>query len=174
MAAVKIGGRTYDVEIHGNVVLVDGIEFPVTVKDDGEYLTVTAGGAPYRVQLPPDGERASGLAVQVDYRPFTFEYEGSLGGPSPATATARSAPGSTGGRRSGPAARGAITAAIAGKVTKVLVKAGDEVSAGDILLLLEAMKMENEIKAAAAGTVKDVPVAEGQRVSEGETLVVVD
>ncbi|MFQ5382693.1 MAG: acetyl-CoA carboxylase biotin carboxyl carrier protein subunit [Dehalococcoidia bacterium] len=172
MAEVRIGGRSYDVEIHGDIVVVDGHEFPVTVKDDGEHLTVTAGAAPYRVQLPPEEERASGMTVHVDYRPFTFEYEGSPGGRSPAPA--RTAPAAAGAKPAGPAAKGAITAAIAGRVTRVLVKEGDTVEAGDLLLLLEAMKMENEIKAAAAGTVKEVPVAEGQRVTEGETLVVVD
>ena len=54
------------------------------------------------------------------------------------------------------------------------VKVGDTVAKGDVLLLLEAMKMENEIKAPTSGIVKDIPVAEGARVSEGQVLAVIE
>ncbi|MCK9517763.1 MAG: biotin/lipoyl-binding protein, partial [Dehalococcoidia bacterium] len=67
-----------------------------------------------------------------------------------------------------------VPAPIAGRVLSVRVNAGDEVKAGDVLLILEAMKMENEIKSPADGTVKEVLVADGARVSEGEGLVVVE
>ena len=55
MATVTIGGRTYEVEVRGETVVVDGHEYPVKVRDEGAYLTVHAGGIPYRVQLPPAG-----------------------------------------------------------------------------------------------------------------------
>src|SRR4029078_2294879 len=54
--------------------------------------------------------------------------------------------------------KGAATAAIAGRVLSIKVKVGDTVAKGDVLLLLEAMKMENEIKSPTAGVVKDIPV----------------
>ena len=173
MAQVTIGGRTYEVEVRGNVVVVDGQEFPIKIRDDGDHLTVQAGDAPYRVQLPPEGERQSGMAVQVDYRPFTYEYSGSLGGPAPAPRRA-AAPRAAAPKSGGPAAKGALTARIAGRVTRIIASVGDSVKAGDVILLLEAMKMENEIKAAGDGTVKEIPVAEGQRVVEGETLAVIE
>ena len=66
-----------------------------------------------------------------------------------------------------------MAAQIAGRVVSVKVKVGDTVASGDVLLLLEAMKMENEIKASSAGTVTEVRVADGQRVAEGEVMVVV-
>ena len=47
-------------------------------------------------------------------------------------------------------------------------------SAGDVLLVLEAMKMENEIKAGADGVVKEVAVAEGDKVADGQVLVVIE
>lgn len=68
-------------------------------------------------------------------------------------------------------ADGAITAPMPGKVVAVNVKAGDPVRQGQILLVLEAMKMENEIVAPAAGTVKEVLVNEGANVNVGEPLV---
>src|SRR5690349_701873 len=78
MAKVTIGGRSYEVEIRGDSVVVDGHEFPVKVREEGAYATVTAGSVPYRIQLPPIGARESGMSVQVDYRPFIFEFEGRL------------------------------------------------------------------------------------------------
>lgn len=172
MATVKIGGRTYDVEVRGSTVVVDGHEFPTTVTTENGITTVKAGNVPYRVQLPPATERSSGMEIQVDYRPFTVEYEGRLGG-SPAPRERKVAEASTGGGV-GTLVKGGVTAQIAGRVITLKVKVGDTVARGDVLLLLEAMKMENEIKSPADGIVKDVPVKEGDRVSEGQVLVVVE
>ncbi|MYE85427.1 MAG: oxaloacetate decarboxylase subunit alpha [Gammaproteobacteria bacterium] len=66
---------------------------------------------------------------------------------------------------------GAITAALAGTVFKVLVKPGDVVSAGEPVAVLEAMKMENEVTAPAAGTVEAVFVREGDAVEMGDALL---
>lgn len=172
MAKITIGGRGYEVKVRGETVLVDGLEFPVKVREEAGFTAVNAGGVNYRVQLPPVEARESGMKLAVDYRPFTFEYEGRLSGgpasraPRPASAGISAAPSAS--------AKGGVTAQIAGRVLKVNVKAGDTVAAGDILLMLEAMKMENEIKAPKAGVVKEVAVKEGDRVSEGATLVVLE
>ena len=66
-----------------------------------------------------------------------------------------------------------LTAPLAGKITHVAVRPGDRVRAGDTLVVIEAMKMENEFKASAAGTVTEVRVQPGQAVNPGDTLVVV-
>jgi biotin carboxyl carrier protein len=66
-----------------------------------------------------------------------------------------------------------LTAPLPGRVTHVAVRAGDEVKPGDPLLVIEAMKMENEFRAAAGGTVAEVRVAPGQAVNAGDVLVVV-
>lgn len=174
MAKVTIGGRTYDVEVRGTMVVVDGHEFPVSVRDEAAHKTVNAGGVNYRVQLPPPGERASGMTVQVDYRPFEVTYEGALGArQAPPPRATRSGPAAGSGGSRG-AVKGAVAAPIAGRVLAVRVSAGDAVKAGDVLLLLEAMKMENEIKAPADGTVREVLVAEGGRVMEGDGLIVIE
>jgi biotin carboxyl carrier protein len=60
-----------------------------------------------------------------------------------------------------------------GKVIRVLVKAGDSVAARQPLVVIEAMKMENEIAAPRAGTVGEVAVGEGDPVEAGRLLVVV-
>jgi biotin carboxyl carrier protein len=171
VARVTIGGRSYEVEVRGNIVVVDGHEIPVQRRQEQGYVQVTAGGVPYRIQVPPEGERHSGIEVAVDYRPFTVEWEGRLGGGPAQRPAARDASPRPVGR---PGAKGGITAQMTGRVISVKVKPGDKVRAGDVLLLLEAMKMENEIKAPADGVVKEVLVADGARVSEGETLVVIE
>ena len=64
-----------------------------------------------------------------------------------------------------------VAAPLNGKITQVLVKAGDQVAAGDTVVMLEAMKMENSITAEAAGTVKAVLVNVGDQVDGGQALV---
>jgi biotin carboxyl carrier protein len=65
----------------------------------------------------------------------------------------------------------AIVSPMPGKVVKVLVKAGDAVTAGQGVIVVEAMKMENELKAAADGKVKAVKVKEGEAVDASQTLI---
>ena len=64
-----------------------------------------------------------------------------------------------------------IVAPMTGSIVEVRCSAGQEVQAGDVLLVIESMKMNNELRSPAAGTVEAVPVTPGQRVSAGETLV---
>jgi biotin carboxyl carrier protein len=79
-------------------------------------------------------------------------------------------------------ARGAAAAAgpaivrspMPGRLVKVLVKTGDRVTAGQPVVVVEAMKMENELRAPRAGTVREVRAPEGAAVESGQDLVVVD
>ncbi|MDP8202037.1 MAG: biotin/lipoyl-containing protein [Candidatus Tenebribacter burtonii] len=66
---------------------------------------------------------------------------------------------------------GAVVAPIPGLVLELLVKEGDEISAGDTILILEAMKMESEIASTASGVVSKINVKEGSSVQEGEILI---
>jgi biotin carboxyl carrier protein len=66
-----------------------------------------------------------------------------------------------------------VAAPMPGKVTQVAVSPGDRVKAGDTLVVIEAMKMENELKAAGPGTVAEIRVATGQPVNAGDVLVVI-
>lgn len=78
----------------------------------------------------------------------------------------------TRGGAAGAAGGQTLTAPLPGKITHVAVRPGDRVTAGDTLVVIEAMKMENEFRAAAAGTVAEVRVAPGQAVNPGDVLVV--
>jgi len=71
------------------------------------------------------------------------------------------------------AEEGAVVAPMAGKIVSVKVKEGDSVKLGDVLCILEAMKMENEITAPKTGTVQSVNISEGMGVSEGDILIII-
>ncbi len=67
-----------------------------------------------------------------------------------------------------------VSAPLPGKITHVAVRPGDRVQAGDTLVVIEAMKMENEFKAAAAGIIAEVRVTVGQAVNPGDVMVVLE
>jgi len=63
---------------------------------------------------------------------------------------------------------------ITGKIMQVMVKAGDEVMEGDILCMIESMKMENPIMAPVSGTVRDIAVSPGQVAKAGIVLAIIE
>jgi biotin carboxyl carrier protein len=67
-----------------------------------------------------------------------------------------------------------IKTAMPGKVVRVMAAIGDEVEKGDPVLVVEAMKMQNDLKAPKAGTVKEIRVSEGATVGAGDVLAVVE
>ena len=71
-----------------------------------------------------------------------------------------------------PAGASVVEAPMPGKILKISVAVGASVSSGDVLLILEAMKMENEISAPAGGTVREIRAREGDSVNTGDVLIV--
>lgn len=95
--------------------------------------------------------------------------------PKPVAATPPTAPGAPA-RAAQPAAAGgqkAVQAPMTGTVIKILCRVGQEVKDGDVLLKLEAMKMETAISAHLAGKVAEIRVSERQNVNSGDVLVVI-
>jgi biotin carboxyl carrier protein len=79
-----------------------------------------------------------------------------------------------GGEVAGAAGEQRIVAPMPGKVLRVLVQPGQDVAARQPLVVVEAMKMENELSSPRAGRVKDVPAVEGQTVEAGRVLIIVE
>lgn len=69
--------------------------------------------------------------------------------------------------------RQAVAAPMAGKIIRMLVRVGDEVQLGQGLLIVEAMKMQNEIRSPKSGKVERLAVLEGQAVNPGDTVAVI-
>jgi biotin carboxyl carrier protein len=67
-----------------------------------------------------------------------------------------------------------VTAPMPGKIVRLLVAPGDEVTAGQGLVVMEAMKMQNELKAARPGRVVAIPVHEGDTVGAGAVLAIIE
>ncbi len=78
------------------------------------------------------------------------------------------------GPKAGAAGEGTVTSPMPGRVLKVLVAVGDEVEAGAPLVVVEAMKMENELCAARSGVVRKIHVTPGQNVESGARLVEIE
>lgn len=117
-------------------------------------LNVTVNGVAYSVDVEVEEE-------ERHLKPIFFGGAGSSA-TEPATASVQGV------------SANAITAPLAGSVSKVLVNEGDSIEADQVLLVLEAMKMETEITAPHAGTVAAIHVAQGESVQGGQALVEVD
>jgi biotin carboxyl carrier protein len=142
-------------------------------------IEVDPGTAPTRTDLPP-GERPvvvpstsrptvrGSTAVEVVIAGWRFELEVQDAGL--ADLRARATADRTSASHHGPTA---VRAIIPGRVVSVAVTSGDTVAAGQRLLAVEAMKMENELRAPRDGVVERVEVAVGQTVELGDSLVVI-
>lgn len=115
--------------------------------------TITVNGTAYEVEVEEAGVVASAPKAAAP-----------KAAPAPAPAPKAAAPVAAGATT--------VSAPMPGKVLSVNVKVGDAVKAGDVLMILEAMKMQNEIMAPADGTVADVRVSAGQTVGTGDVMIV--
>jgi biotin carboxyl carrier protein len=164
---VSIGGKSFNIEVeHSPVVdqnfrvFVDGQPITVTTPsgrlnvDDVDWMII--GGRPYEILLDREYRW---IKTNRGYFAIDVHSNGELA--ESASARART----TDGR---------IKAPIPGLVTQVFVSEGDRVEAGQALMILEAMKMENEIRTPHPGRIKTLNVASGQSVKLDEILIEVE
>ncbi len=133
-------------------------KFKITVHGESYDIHVTGAN--------PSGENERRFYMTVDGVPEEIHLA-SLGEEGESGAR------SSGGRASA-TKEGHVTTSMPGNIVDVLVKEGDEVQAGDPVLIIEAMKMETEVKATIAGSVTGVFIAKGDRVVPGEVLMEID
>ena len=121
-------------------------------KEDGVY-TVKHNGQDYVVEVKSGGEISS---IQVAGQAVATQAAAQAAAPQVAAPEVNAEE---------------IPAPLAGNIWKVLVSPNQQVNEGDTLVILEAMKMETEVKAARAGTVVSVNVSEGDQVSAGQAII---
>jgi len=158
--------KVFEVEVNGKAA---ELELTEDVRYDKPFF-IKVGGKPYRVELERRNVGAS-VSVQVDGVSYVAQLENRNKVASrlytPALSTIEKKPVKTKALE-----KGVIAATMPGKVVLLRVKAGDRVHVGDVLLVLESMKMENEIISPISGIVKEVSVSEGAAVNIGEKMVI--
>lgn len=151
----EVGPHSYDVSVDdGETVRVDAVKNPRTV------YSILIGAKQYEGSV--DEREDGSLDIHVGTSAFDFtavdERRKLLVGAGTAVATGKQT----------------ILAQMPGKIVKLLVREGDEVSTDQALLIMEAMKMENEIKSPVDGTVTEIAIREGDAVETGQHMIVVE
>ena len=135
---------------------IDGKEYKVAIGDIVENVAdVTVNGEQYKVEMEPEKEPEKPKPV---VRPVA---------PAPA-------PASSGASKASANSQNAVKAPLPGVITEVKVAVGDSVAEGDTVVVLEAMKMANNLDAEQGGKVTAILVQPGQSVMEGDPLVVIE
>lgn len=124
---------------------------------------VNVNGVAYTVEVAEEGVVAAApVAAAPVAAPAPAPVAATAPAPAPAPAPAAVAAGDT-----------PLTAPMPGKVSKIVAKAGDAVKKGDVVLMLEAMKMQNEMAAPVDGTVKSINVDVNENVKPGQIMAVI-
>lgn len=145
---------------------INGAQFDVTIDSIvGSKAKVEVNGIPFEVEM-------QGSSLVEEALP-TVTTDGAAPAAAPAATTAATEAPAAPAAKSGPGAGTPVKAPLPGVVTKILVTEGQGVKKGETVLVLEAMKMENNITAEADGTVSGICVSAGDSVMEGTTLITI-
>jgi biotin carboxyl carrier protein len=162
---VTIAGNVQRVELNlgesGWLCKLNGREFPLDVISTGEgILSILVNGKSYEIKQETTATESH--TVVVGHQRFSAVVRD----PRSFRSRHRASSGTEGVKK--------ITAPMPGKVVRILATAGTEVEAGQGVLVIEAMKMQNELKSPKKGIVKKLNVAEGAAVEAGQTLAEVE
>ncbi len=141
---------------------VQGVDYDVEIEDvEGNVAKVTVNGIPFEVETKQPIKAAPKAKVKVE-------------APKPATAApAQPAPQPAAQPAAAAGAGTKVTAPLPGTITEVCVTVGQQVKEGQTVVILEAMKMQNNIEAETTGTITSIMVKQGDTVMEGSVLVTI-
>jgi acetyl-CoA/propionyl-CoA carboxylase biotin carboxyl carrier protein len=135
---------------------------------EGDIADAVARWGTDSVTSSGDDASTHELTVEVDGQRFAVLIEDDM----PRTQATETTESDTGGSQH--SATGQITAEMQGTILSINVAEGDDVAQGDVVCVLEAMKMENDVVASTSGTISDIPISEGDSVDMGDTLVTLE
>ena len=140
---IEVNGTNYDIEIIGDKAIIDGKEIGIKLNEDEDEITIVRDI--FRCDFVEDGEPSLMIINGMTYVVSKISARNSV--------------------------IKEVKSPMTGKIVGVFVKPGNEVKRGQLLVVLEAMKMENQIKSHANGRIKEANVSEGQSVNAGELLI---
>ena len=150
---------------------VKGVDYEVEIQDiEGNIANVTVNGIPFEVEMKQPvkaGKQKVKLSEErraegSEERRVKSEESNSSSASAASTSSAPTA-----------AAGKPVVAPLPGTINEIKVKVGDKVNAGDTVVILEAMKMQNNIEAETSGTITSINVNKGDAVMEGDTVVTI-
>jgi biotin carboxyl carrier protein len=159
--ALKLGNVEYPLVVEGDTITVNGRPFTVEVAGDGRVLV---DGIAYDVALEGEMATVGGESYEIQVSGLAVTHLA----PSPDPSGVVTAP------RPVEAGAGAVLAIMPGKIVRVLVEPGQQVEEGSPVCVLEAMKMENELRARQTGTVRALHVKPGDDVEKDQVLVEIE
>ena len=145
---------------------VQGVDYEVEIEEvEGNIAKVNVNGIPFEVEL----QKPINAAKHPQLSKPKVEAPKPVAAAAPVAAAPAAAP-----QSAAPAGAGSpIKAPLPGTITEIKVQQGQQVNVGDVVLVLEAMKMQNNIEAEYAGTVTSITVKAGDTVMEGAVLLTI-
>ncbi len=142
---------------------VQGVDYDVEIEEvEGNLAKVSVNGIQFEVEL-----KRPINPVHAIKKPKVAAPKPAAPAPAPAAAPVAAAPAAA------PGSGNPVKAPLPGTISSISVKVGDQVNVGDTVLVLEAMKMQNNIEAEYAGTVTSIVVNPGDSVMEGAVLLTI-
>lgn len=137
---------------------INGTEYSVDINEvEGQEISLDVNGTPYKVTVDKELKQKQVTMTTRTAPRVSAAPSGTVQTSSPAAASKGSK----------------VTTPLPGTILDVFVNVGDKVKAGQTVVLLEAMKMENNIEADVEGTVTEVKVRKGDSVLEGDVMAVI-
>ena len=149
---------------------VQGVDYEVEIVEvEGKIAKVNVNGIPFEIEMQKPINAAKHPVLAATKKSVSVVPADVPATPAPAPAPAKPAPQAT-----APAGAGTpVKAPLPGTINAINVKVGDKVNVGDIVIILEAMKMQNNIEAEQAGTITSITVNVGDSVMEGAVMLTI-
>ena len=153
---------------------VKGVDYVVEIQDvEGNIANVTVNGIPFEVEMKQPVKSSKQKVKLNEGQNNVSASPAASTSPAIGSSSAASSDSASSSKQATPAAGKPVVAPLPGTINEIKVKVGDKVNAGDTVVVLEAMKMQNNIDAETSGTITSINVNKGDAVMEGDTLVTI-